>query len=62
VSERLNLLLGMVLDVHGTVTGHEKRIAGLEVYPSTAGRVLKFLLGLGGLLITSHAVYQIFLK
>lgn len=49
VSERLDLLLGMVLDVHETVHGHEARIAGLEMYPQTAKRLGRLILGLGAL-------------
>lgn len=48
-SEKLTLLLGMTLDVHEVVHGHEKRISALEVYPITISRVAKLLVGLGAL-------------
>lgn len=56
VAERLDLLLGIALDTHEQVTGHEGRISALEVYPQTAGRVAKFLVGLGALAGAALAV------
>ena len=51
-SEKLDVLLGMTLDIHGVVSGeggHEERLSILEVYPQTIRRVAKLLVGLGAL-------------
>ncbi|KKN64482.1 hypothetical protein LCGC14_0490950 [marine sediment metagenome] len=51
-SEKLDVLLGLTLDVHEVVSGeggHEERLGVLEVYPQTLRRVAKLLIGLGAL-------------
>ena len=48
-SERLDLLLGITLDIYDTVGDHETRIVGLEVYPKTVSRLIGAALGLAAL-------------
>lgn len=44
--EKLDLLLGITLDTHSVVEGHEGRLVVLEAYPATVSRVVKFLGGM----------------
>ena len=51
---KLNLLLGLSIDIQGTVNGHEERMDGhqerieeLEVYPHTVKNMARFLGWLG---------------
>mgnify|MGYP001581387199 CR=1 FL=1 len=56
VAEKLDLLLGIALDTHGQVTGHEARISTLEAIPSFARQAAKLLLVVGALAAAYAAV------
>lgn len=47
VDTKLDLLLGLTVDVQTAVNGHEERLSAVEVYPETIKRVARFLVACG---------------
>jgi len=66
VDTKLDLMLGLSVDIQGTVNGHEERMDGqegriedLEAYPTTIKRVARFLVYCGGLAGAAVAGYKL---
>lgn len=59
--EKLNLLLGITLDTHSVVEGHEGRLTVLEAYPHTIKRVARFLVWLGAVAAALAAIGAVYL-